>query len=85
MRRIRVIAALAATGASLAVAPAAVAAPPAGTGNCVSFFTTAVAHAGIAGPVISFGARELQPFGRDIVRMQAAAELGECPNQPPVG
>jgi hypothetical protein len=85
MRRILVIAALAATGASLAVAPAAVAAPPAGTGNCVSFFTTAVAQAGIAGPVISFGAQELQPFGRDIVREQAAAELGDCPNQPPVG
>ena len=85
MRRIRVIAALAATGASLALAPAAVAAPPAGTGNCVSFFTTAVAQAGTAGPQISFGAHELQPFGRDIVRTQAAAELGDCPSQPPVG
>lgn len=85
MRTVRVIAALAATGACLAVAPATAAAPPAGTGNCVSFFTTAVGHAGIAGPVISSGARALQPFGRNIVRKQAAAELGACPNQPPVG
>ena len=85
MRRIRVIAALAASGASLAAAPASLGAPPADSGNCVSFFTTAVGQAGIAGPVISFGAQTLQPFGRDVVRVQAAAELGACPNQPPVG
>jgi len=84
MRRLRVIGALTAIGLTVAL-PVADAAPPGGTGNCVSFFTTAVGQAGIAGPVISSGAQELRPFGRDIVREQAAAELGACPNQPPAG
>ena len=83
MRRLRVVGALVALGVTVPLS-AAEAAPPAATGNCVSFFTTAVGQAGIAGSVISSGARELQPFGH-VVRQQAAAELGACPNQPPVG
>jgi hypothetical protein len=69
----------------VAVGPRATAAePPPDTGNCVSFFTRAVADAGVAGTVISGGAHDLQPFGANIVRAQAHGALGDCPVAPPV-
>ena len=58
------------------------AAPPTQTGNCVSHFTTVLGHAGVAGDVISFGARDLTPFGRNAVSQQAHATLGSCPFNP---
>ena len=66
---------------TLAVTPAQ-AAPPAQTGNCVSYFTSTLAQAGAAGEVISFGARDLAPFGRNAVRLQAAAPIASCPFDP---
>jgi hypothetical protein len=63
--------------AALSVPPAQ-AEPPAQTGNCVSSFTTALGKAGAAGEVISFGARDLAPFGRNAVSAQAHATLGAC-------
>lgn len=54
------------------------AAPPAQTGNCVSHFTSTLAQAGAAGDVISFGAHDLAPFGRNAVHLQAHATLGAC-------
>jgi hypothetical protein len=62
---------------ALAAAPAH-AQPPAQTGNCVSYFTTTLADARAAGAVISFGAREMAPFGRNAVSAQAHATLGSC-------
>jgi len=63
--------------AGLSVSPAH-AAPPSQTGNCVSYFTTTLADAGAAGDVISFGARDLAPFGANAVSRQAHAALGAC-------
>ena len=65
--------------ASVAAAPAQ-AAPPAGTGNCVSFFTATLGQAGAAGVVIRGGAQDpaLAPFGRNAVSVQAHGELGSC-------
>jgi hypothetical protein len=60
------------------LAPAAQAAPPAQTGNCVSYFTSTLAHAGVAGDVIRFGAHDLAPFGRNAVSRQAHSALGSC-------
>ena len=57
---------------------AAQAAPPEQTGNCVSYFTSTLAHAGAAGDVISFGAHDLAPFGQNAVRRQAHSALGSC-------
>jgi hypothetical protein len=62
--------------------PSAHAAPPTQTGNCVSHFTTVLGQAGVAGGVISFGARDLTPFGRNAVSRQAHATLGSCPFNP---
>ena len=59
-------------------APAAQAAPPAQTGNCVSHFTSVLGQAGVAGDVIRVGARDLAPFGRNAVSQQAHATLGSC-------
>jgi hypothetical protein len=63
-------------------APAALATPPSGTGNCVSRFTTVLGQAGVAGGVISFGAHDLAPFGHDVVKLEAHATLGSCPFNP---
>jgi hypothetical protein len=60
------------------LAPPAQAAPPEQTGSCVSYFTSTLAHAGAAGNVISFGARDLAPFGQNAVRPQAHSALGSC-------
>lgn len=70
-------------GVALAIAaPSAGAAPPAQTGNCVSYFTSAVGQAGVAGQVMSGGAHDLQPFGRTAVSVQAHSPLGSCPYNP---
>ncbi len=83
MRRSRVpTALLIASFVSASAAPAASGAPPAGTGNCVSHFTTVLGQAGVAGAVISFGARDLSPFGRNAVSLEAHAALGACPFVP---
>jgi hypothetical protein len=63
-------------------APSALAAPPSETGNCVSRFTTVLGQAGVAGDVIRFGARDLAPFGRNVVSLEAHATLGSCPFNP---
>ena len=63
-------------------APSALAAPPSETGNCVSRFTTVLGKAGVAGEVIRFGAHDLAPFGRNVVRLEAHATLGSCPFNP---
>jgi hypothetical protein len=65
-------------------APSAAAAPPAQPGNCVSFFTTTLGHAGVNGQVISSGAQDptLHPFGKNAVSQQAHAALGSCPFNP---
>ena len=63
-------------------APAASGAAPAQAGNCVSHFTSVLGQAGVAGSVISFGARDLAPFGRNVVSPEAHAPLGECPFVP---
>ncbi len=63
-------------------APSAQAAPPAQTGNCVSHFTTVLGQAGVAGAVISSGAHDLVPFGRNAVSPEAHASLGSCPTNP---
>ena len=52
--------------------------PPAQSGNCVSYFTTGLAEARAAGGVISFGAKDLAPFGKNSVSRQAHAQLGAC-------
>ena len=69
--------------ASVSAAPAQ-AAPPAQSGNCVSYFTATLGQAGAAGDVIRFGARDpnLFPFGANAVSAQAHAELGACPFDP---
>jgi hypothetical protein len=72
---------LSAVTVAVAAAPA-VAAPPSQTGNCVSYFTSTLAHAGAAGDVISFGAHDLAPFGRNAVRLQAHAPLDDCAFDP---
>jgi hypothetical protein len=59
-------------------ATSAQAAPPAQTGNCVSHFTTVLGHAGVAGEVIRFGARDMTPFGANAVSPQAHATLDAC-------
>ena len=63
--------------AALSASPAH-AAPPSQTGNCVSYFTTTLAKVGAAGDVISFGSRDLAPFGSNAVSPQAHATLGAC-------
>jgi len=63
-------------------AASAQAAPPAQTGNCVSHFTATLGQAGVAGDVISFGARDLTPFGANAVSAEAHATLGSCPFNP---
>jgi len=63
-------------------ATSAPAAPPTATGNCVSHFTTVLGQAGVAGTVISGGARDLAPFGRNAVSPEAHASLGSCPFNP---
>jgi hypothetical protein len=73
---------LIAGGLSALGAPVAGGAPPAGTGNCVSVFTSTLGPAGVAGPVISGGAHDLQPFGRNAVSPEAHAPLGSCPFVP---
>ncbi len=50
--------------------------------RCVSHFTTVLGQAGVAGDVISFGAGDLAPFGRNAVSQQAHAALGSCPFNP---
>ena len=65
-----------------ASAPSALAAPPGETGNCVSRFTSVLGQAGVAGEVIRFGARDLAPFGRNAVSLEAHATLGSCPFNP---
>jgi hypothetical protein len=50
--------------------------------TCVSHFTTLLGQAGVAGTVISFGARDLSPFGRNVVSLEAHAPLGSCPFVP---
>jgi hypothetical protein len=62
---------------ALSVSPAQ-AAPPEQTGNCVSYFTSTLAHAGAAGDIISFGAHDLAPFGQNAVKRQAHSALGSC-------
>jgi hypothetical protein len=70
-------------GAVMAVsAPSAVAAPPSQPGNCVSHFATVLGQAGVAGQVISSGAQDLTPFGRNAVSPEAHAALGSCPFNP---
>ena len=70
---------LSVAGALTALAvPSAHAQPPAQAGNCVSSFTTTLAEARATGAVISFGARDLAPFGRNAVSAQAHATLGSC-------
>ena len=70
---------LIAGGLSALAAPAAGAAPG---GNCVSNFTSTLGQAGVAGAVISGGARAplLHPFGRNAVprpmRRSAPARSG---------
>jgi hypothetical protein len=73
---------LIAGGLSAAAAPAAGGAPPAGTGNCVSVFASTLGQAGVAGAVISGGAHDLRPFGRNAVSPEAHAPLGACPFVP---
>jgi hypothetical protein len=74
---------LVAVGVLLALpATSAQAEPPAEIGNCVSHFTTVLAHAGVAGDVISSGARDLRPFGLNAVSQEAHATLGSCPFNP---
>jgi hypothetical protein len=83
MRMSRVSAALLiAIFVGAAAAPAASGAPPAQPGNCVSHFTTVLGQAGVAGAVISFGARDLSPFGQNAVSLEAHAPLGSCPFVP---
>ena len=55
--------------ALLSTAPAAGGAAPAQPGNCVSHFTSTLGQAGVAGSVIRVGAKDLAPFGRDVVRL----------------
>jgi hypothetical protein len=62
--------------------PTAQAQAPAQTGNCVSYFTSALGRAGVAGEVISSGAHDLAPFGRNAVSAQAHATLGACVFEP---
>ena len=83
MRSSRTAVALSLGGVLIAVAAApAQAQPPAQTGNCVSYFTTALGPAGVAGDVISGGAHDLAPFGRNAASAQAHAALGTCPYDP---
>jgi hypothetical protein len=70
---------LIAGGLSALAAPAAGGAPG---GNCVSNFTSTLGKAGVAGAVISGGAHQFQPFGRNVVRGEAHATLGACPFVP---
>ena len=44
----------------------------------MSHFTSTLGQAGVAGDVISFGARDLAPFGRNAVSRQAHAPVGAC-------
>jgi hypothetical protein len=39
-------------------------------------------QAGVAGAVISGGARDLKPFGQNAVSPEAHASLGSCPFNP---
>ena len=73
---------LIAGGLSALAATAAGGAPPAGAGNCVSNFASTVGQAGVAGSVISGGAHDLRPFGRNAVSLEAHAPLGACPFVP---
>ena len=73
---------LIAGGLSALGAPAASGAPPAGRGNCVSVFASTLGVAGVAGEVISGGAHDLRPFGRNAVSPEAHAPLGGCPFVP---
>jgi hypothetical protein len=66
----------------ISTVPAAGAAAPAQPGNCVSHFTSTLGKAGVAGSVISAGAKEFAPFGHNVVRGEAHAPLGECPFVP---
>lgn len=65
-------------------APSAAAAPPAQTGNCVSYFTSTLGQAGVNGQVIRVGAQDpdLHPFGQNAVSLQAHSPLGACPFNP---
>ena len=83
MRRSHLPAALLIAGCIGALtAPAATGAPSAQRGNCVSHFTSVLGQAGVAGTVISFGARDLRPFGSNAVSAEAHAPLGSCPFVP---
>ena len=69
---------------SLAFASAFVAAPvssagPSENANCVAQFTTTAAAAHAAGPTISAGAHLLQPFGQNVVTVQAHGPRDACP------
>ena len=69
---------LGAAGAALA-APAVLVEPKArGNANCVAQFTSALGPIGAAGMVISGGAHDLQPFGRNVVVVQAHSPGGLC-------
>jgi hypothetical protein len=84
MRISRTIPLLVAGAMLAAAAPPAGAAPPAETGNCVSRFASVLGQAGVAGQVISTGARDpaFAPFGQVAVSPEAHATLGACPFNP---
>jgi hypothetical protein len=78
---------LALTGAGAAelvlAGPAAAVEPRAGgNANCVAQFTSALGPLGVAGEVISGGAHDLQPFGQNVVTVQAQSPRGDCAFDP---
>jgi hypothetical protein len=80
----RLLALIGAGAAGLVLASPTAAAEPRsdGNANCVAQFTSALGPLGVAGEVISGGAHNLQPFGQNVVTVQAQSPRGDCAFDP---
>jgi hypothetical protein len=82
MKPIQSLVCAAAVAFAAPIAASATESPVSSNANCVAWFTSTLAQAGVAGPVISSGGQTLSPFGRNVVSQQASAERGSCPFDP---